>query len=65
MDTLATIKLYINIKDKNESNMILKSTKEGLNFIQGKIRKVDPSCIFGATRIFVKNFYNIQDVNNS
>ena len=64
MDTLTNIKIYIIIEDINESNMILKRNKEGLNFIHGKIKKVDPSCIFGATRIFVKNLYNIQDVNN-
>ena len=64
MDTFTNIKIYIKIKDSNEPNLILKSIKGGLDVIKGKIKKVDPSCIFSAARIFVKKIYNRQDVRH-
>ena len=65
LDTYTNIKIYVNILDLDEPSLLLKRKENNLDFIKGKIKKVDPSCIFSATRIFIKRFYNIQDVNHS
>jgi len=58
MDSSVAVKIYAVVRDQNEEKMLLKNSKGGLSFLQGKFKTYDPSSIFAATRILLKKLYN-------
>jgi len=64
MEGSIVVTIYAITKEQYEDKILLKSSKSGLTFIQGKYKAIDSSSIFAATRIFLKKLFNSQDATD-